>query len=125
MRLAVDRLTEHRLFHINVDGNSSEETYKIIGSGEKTADMFLKKQVSELTMKDCAKYAYLAIMYMDQYCPGLGVGVEPDHTPDIMYIAQDKTTQHPAPPGDILEFKKFTEERLEQFRLSFDKIIKE
>ena len=116
---------EHKLYHIDVDGSWTEETYRAIGSGEKTADMFCKGLSNELTIKNFSKRAYLAIMYMDQYCPGLGVGVEPDDNPDIRYLRYNEEWDRKAPAEDILEFKKLTNEKMEQFRQSFDKIIME
>src|SRR5207244_11135212 len=45
---------------------------------------------NKITMKDFARHACLAIEFMDQYCPALGVGVEPERIPDIKYLYYDQ-----------------------------------
>ena len=62
---------------------------------------------------------------MNEYCPGLGVGVESDGVPDIKYLNYNEEWDHPPPPQDILEFKVYTVEKLDQFKRSFDGILKD
>jgi hypothetical protein len=45
-------------------------------------------------------------MYMDRYCPGLGIGVEPHSTPDIRYLSYNEKWDHAPLPEDILEFEE-------------------
>jgi hypothetical protein len=53
-----------------------------------TADIFCSSlEYNKITVKEFIKQACLAIMYKkDQYYPGLGVGVEPEKTPNIKYL---------------------------------------
>ncbi len=84
---ALHQYKQSELYYINTKGESQKVTdYKAIGSGGKTADIFCETlQHNEIRMKDFIKQAYLAIMFMDKYCPGLGVGVEADGIPNIKY----------------------------------------
>jgi hypothetical protein len=67
-------------------------------------------------MKEFAKRAYFAIMFMNQYRPALGVGVEPDGVPRVTYLPYDKERDEDATPEDIEEYKKYTTEKLEAVR---------
>ena len=118
------------LYHINTDGMWNEIIdYKAIGSGEDLADKFCKRlDFGKITMKEFTKHAYLSIMFMNQYCPALGVGVEPEETPDIRYMSYNETWDvDPVKkkPEDIEGFKKHTSEKLGEFGQVFDKIVKE
>jgi 20S proteasome alpha/beta subunit len=123
---ALHQRNNSELHYINTKGD--DETvirYKAIGSGGKTADIFCKKlEHNSITMKDFTKRGFLAMMYMDKYCPGLGVGVEPYGAPDITYLNYNEERDHPPPEQDMLEFKKYTDERLGQFKQGFDAIVK-
>jgi 20S proteasome alpha/beta subunit len=123
---ALHERNNSEIHHINTKGEDETVTrYKAIGSGGKTADIFCKKlEHNNITMKDFTKHAFLAIMYMDRFCPGLGVGVEPKGVPDITYLNYNEEWDHPPPEQDMLEFKKYTDERLDQFKQGFDSILK-
>ncbi|MDQ6862400.1 MAG: hypothetical protein M3044_01105, partial [Thermoproteota archaeon] len=123
---ALQQRNNSELHYINTKGEDETVTrHKAIGSGGKTADMFSRKlEHNIITMKDFTKHAFLAIMYMDKYCPGLGVGVEPDDAPDITYLNCNEEWEHPPPEQDMLEFKKNTDERSVQFKQGFDAILK-
>jgi 20S proteasome alpha/beta subunit len=125
--IALHRRKDSELHYIDVKGEDETVThYKAIGSGKKTAEIFCKKlEHSNITMKEFTKHAFLAIMYMKEYCPGLGVGVESDGVPVIKYLSYNEEWDHPPPLQDILEFKKYTMEKLDQFKRSFDAILKE
>jgi hypothetical protein len=69
-------------------------------------------------MKEFAKHAYFAIMYMNQYRPSLGVGVEPDDTPRVTYLPYDKENDEDATPEDIDEYKQYTNKKLEDVKHS-------
>jgi hypothetical protein len=113
---ALHQRNNSELHYINTKGEDETVTgYKAIGSGGKTADIFCKTlRHNSLTMKDFAKHGYLAVMYMDKCCPGLGVGVEPEGTPDIKYLNYKEEWDHHPPEEDMLEFKKYTVEKLDQ-----------
>ena len=115
------------LYHIGVDGTWNEiRNYKAIGSGSTVADMVCcGLEHNNITMKDFAGRASLAIDYMDQYCPGLGVGVEPEGAPDIKYLDYNEEKDKPASEQDRKEYKKYSQERLQRFKQSFDTILKE
>lgn len=119
------------LYHIDESGNSNKVSsgYKAIGSGEEMADMFCATlEFGKIRMKEFIKHAFLAIMYMNQYCPALGVGVEPERIPDIKYLYYDQEwDKEPAKdsPQDIEDCKNYANERLEQIRQAFERIVKE
>jgi 20S proteasome alpha/beta subunit len=112
------------LYHINTKGECEEVTgYKAIGSGGKTADIFCESlQHNEITMKDFIKQAYLAIMFMDKYCPGLGVGVEADGIPNIKYLYYNKEWDLEPTPQDIEEYKEHANYRLGQIGETFERV---
>jgi 20S proteasome alpha/beta subunit len=119
------------LYHIDDNGNSNKilSGYKAIGSGEEMANMFCETlDFGKIRMKEFIKHAFLAIMYMTQYCPALGVGVEPERIPDIKYLYYDQEwDKEPAKdsPQDIEDCKNYANERLEQIRQAFGRIVKE
>jgi hypothetical protein len=110
-----------QLYHIDDKGRVYRiNDYIAVGSGYREADNICKSlPIQSMTMKDFVKRAYFAIMFMNQYHPGLGVGVEPDGIPSIKYMYYDKEwDREPAKdsPQDIEDCKKYTEERLEQIK---------
>jgi|GEM_PF-932472 20S proteasome alpha/beta subunit len=115
------------LYYIHEDGNWNKvEQYQAIGSGSTVAEMVCGGlEHNNITMRDFARRAYLAIDYMHQYCPGLGVGVEPQGAPDIKYLHYNEDKDKPASEQDKKEYKKYSQERLQRFKQSFDTILKE
>jgi 20S proteasome alpha/beta subunit len=113
---ALHQWNNSELHYINTKGEDETVTrYKAIGSGRKTADIFCKKlEHNSITMKDFTKHAHFAVMYMNKCCPGLGVGVEPGGIPDIKYLDYNEEWDHEPPEQDILHFKKYCDEKLEQ-----------
>jgi 20S proteasome alpha/beta subunit len=66
------------LYHIDEGGNPHKvlSRYKSIESGEDMADKFCRGlDFDKITMKEFTQHAYLAIMFMNQYCPALGEGL--------------------------------------------------
>jgi 20S proteasome alpha/beta subunit len=116
------------LYHIDANGKSNkvESGYKAIGSGKHIADMFCRAlEFEKISMKEFIKHAYLAIGYLIEYCPELGVGVEPERSPDIKYLYYDLREQA-ASDEDKEEYKNSTnKEKLEQKRQALQKIAKE
>ena len=106
---ALHQRNNSELHYINTKGEDETIThYKAIGSGGKTADIFCKKlEHNSITMRDFTKHVFLAIMYMNKYCPGLGVGVEYEAAPDISYLNYNQEWDHPPPEQDMLQFKKY------------------
>jgi hypothetical protein len=89
--------------------------YVSIGSGKKTADMFLEKvRTDEIAMNDFAKHAYLAIMYMNQFLPDIRVGVEPNAFPLVKYLDYDEIWDKEASEQGINEFRMYSEEKLRE-----------
>jgi 20S proteasome alpha/beta subunit len=117
------------LYHIEKDGSWNEvRNYTDIGSGSTFANTFCGKlDLENTTMREFAKHAYLAIMFMNQYYPALGVGVEHDDTPDIRYMGYkeqwdiDPTKNR---QQDIEDFKKYTNQKLQEFEDAFERIVK-
>jgi len=100
-------------------------TYVAIGSGKKVADRFCQSlPVSKITMKEFVKHAYFSIMYMDQYCEGLGVGVETDGVPLIRYLDYSKEWDDEPPKEDKEYFKKYSDERLNEIKQTLDRVLK-
>ena len=117
------------LYHIDIDGRSDEiADYKAIGSGSIIADKFCGKlSHNQITMKDLTKHAYLAINFMDQYCPALGVGVDSGGVPNIKYLYYDRESDKDAAkdmPQDIDEYKKYADYKLQKIIQSLDSILK-
>jgi 20S proteasome alpha/beta subunit len=110
-------------YHVDDSGNSNKvlSGYIAIGSGKDMADMFCGRlDHFNIKMKEFIKHAYLAIMFMNNYCPTLGVGVESGGIPDIKYLYYDKEwDKEPAKdsPQDIQDCKNYTNEKLEQFKM--------
>lgn len=109
------------LYHIDEHGNSNKvSSYMAIGSGKEMTDMFCGTlDHVNIKMKEFIKHAYLAIMFMNNYCPALGVGIEAGNIPDIKYLYYDKEwDKEPAKdsPQDIVDCKKYTDEKLEHFK---------
>ncbi len=99
------------LYYIKKNGEIVNSDYIALGSGEETANKFLKNvKPRETTMKDFAKRACLAIMYMSTQ-PDSRVGVEPTGFPTIIYLDYNKETDEPAPQKDIEEFRIFIEKK--------------
>jgi 20S proteasome alpha/beta subunit len=115
------------LYHFAATGIWDEiANYKAIGTGSTIADnICCGLEHNKITMKDFTRHAYLAIDYMDLYCPGLGVGIEPKGVPDIKYLAYDKVWEEKASEEDVKGYKKYSAEKLEGLRQSFDTILKE
>lgn len=53
---------------------------------------------------------------MNRYRPALGVGVEPDGVPRVTYLHYDKVRDEDATAEDIEEYKKYTNQKLEDVR---------
>ena len=117
------------LYHIDESGNPNISDYKAIGSGKEIADIFCGAlKFDKILMREFIRHAYLAIMYMDKYCPGFGVGVEPEGNPDIKYLYYDQEwDKEPAKesPQDIEDCKNYTDKKLKRFREQFDVVLKE
>jgi 20S proteasome alpha/beta subunit len=90
------------LYYIKHNGEYSLENYIAIGSGKDVAnDICRSLNFNKISMKEFAKHAYLAIMYMDQYCPGLGVGVAPNDSLLVRYLNYNEEWDQHANPEDI------------------------
>jgi hypothetical protein len=63
-------------------------------------------------MKDFIKQAYLAIMFMDQYCPELGVSVEANGIPNIKYLYYNTEWDLEPTQQDIEWYKEYVNDRL-------------
>jgi 20S proteasome alpha/beta subunit len=79
MLVARHRGVNSELYHIDISGKTNKINYKAIGIGKLIADTFCKKLFEDNhkqpTMKEFIKRAYTAIMYMEQFCSGMGVGI--------------------------------------------------
>jgi hypothetical protein len=73
-------------------------------------------------MKDFIKQAYLAIMFMDKYCPELGVSVEADGIPNIRYLYYNTEWDLEPTQQDIEWYKEYVNDRLGQIRETFERI---
>jgi len=112
------------LYHIDIDGNPHLVNYKSIGIGRHIADKFCASVAfHEIAMKDFIKYAYLAIAYMEQCCPGIGVGLGDDGIPTVKYMYRNKVDDEEAPPKDINDCKQFAD-KLRSLKESFDAMAK-
>jgi len=113
------------LYYIKHDGEYPSKNYIAIGSGKEIANKICQSlNWNKISMKEFAKHAYLAITYMDQYCPWLGVGVAPNDSPQVRYLNYNEEWDQDANPDDIREFREFTDERLEYIRKAFEKLAK-
>lgn len=115
------------LYYIDEHGISNKVfNYMSIGTGKEIANMLCGDlDHINMEMKEFIKHAYLAIMYMDRYCSGLGVGVEPESNPDIKYIGyNDEWDIDPAEkrPQDIMQCKNYTDAKLEEVKQAFQSI---
>ena len=121
------QLKNTQLYYIDDTGRENKiNDYIAIGSGKGEADIMCKKlEHNSITMKEFAKHAYLSIIYMNQYRPALGVGVEQDDVPRVTYLPYDKEKDEDATPEDIEEYKKFTSERLEAIRHDLEGLTRE
>ena len=100
------------IYYIKKNGEVVNSDYIAFGSGEETANKFLKKvKPKTITMKEFAKHAYVAIMYMNTQ-PDSRVGVEPNGFPTIIYLDYNKEWDKEASEKDIEEFKIFAERNL-------------
>ena len=116
--VAKHQWNDTQLYYIDDKGIDNKiDDYIAIGSSKGEADNLCKSlSVHDMTMKDFAKHAYFAIMFMNQYHPGLGVGVEPDGAPGIKYLHYEAEWDKEATPEDIKEYKQYTNQRLEGVR---------
>jgi len=113
------------LYHIDVDGNSQPLNYKSIGIGRHIADKFCTPlSLDTIRMNDFIKYAYLSIAYMEECCPGIGVGLGEDGIPTVKYMYRNKDDDEEAPPKDIEECKKFVKNKLRSVKENFDAVVK-
>ena len=116
---------DSELHHIDANGKYNKVEYMAIGSGKEVANAFCQSlQFDKVTMKEFVQQAYLAIMYMDQYCPGLGVGVGPDGIPRIKYLNYDDEWDREPTTDEIEEYKQYTKKQLEHFKEAFDAMKK-
>lgn len=105
------------LYHFGLNGNYKAVDYIAIGSGKDTADMFCKSlPFKKMTMKDFVDEAYFAISYMEQYCPGLGVGIGPDGVPSIKYLDYEQEWDKEPEIVDVTGFETYANARLEQVK---------
>ena len=61
-------------------------------------------------------------MFMDKYCPGLGVGVEADGIPNIKYLYYNTEWDLEPTQQDIEWYKEYVHDRLGQIRETFERI---
>jgi 20S proteasome alpha/beta subunit len=97
------QLRNTQLYYIDDKGKENKiNDYIAIGSGKGEADLICKNlEHKSITMKEFAKHAYFAIMYMDRHHPSLGVGVEHGDIPRVTYLGYDKERDEDATPEDI------------------------
>jgi hypothetical protein len=76
-----------------------------------------------MTMKVFSKFAFLAIIWMNQYRPELGVGVENDGVPIIKYLNYNEEWDKAPPSEDMCEFKEYTNGVLKE-QDALDEILK-
>jgi 20S proteasome alpha/beta subunit len=109
------QLRNTQLYYIDDKGKENKiSDYIAIGSGKGEADIICKDlEHNNITMKEFAKHAYFAIMDMNKYHPGLGVGVEPGGVPRVTYLHYDKETDEDATLNDIEEYKKYSDQKNE------------
>jgi hypothetical protein len=67
----------------------------------------------------------LAIHFMDQYCPALGVGVEQGGVPNIKYLYYDQEWDKEPTKEDINEYREYTSTRLPKIIEGIDSILKQ
>jgi hypothetical protein len=67
-------------------------------------------------MKNFIKEAYFAIKYMEQYCPGLGVGVGSGGVPSIKYLDYEQVWDKEPEIVDITGFETYANARIEQVK---------
>lgn len=74
-------------------------------------------------MRDFIKHAYLAIAYMEECCPGIGVGLGDDGIPTVKYMYRQKPDDEEAPREDINDCKQFAN-KLSSIKEAFDAMKK-
>ena len=117
MLIAKHQKKASELYHFGLNGNYKAVDYIAIGSGKDTADMFCKSlPFKKMTMKDFVDEAYFAISYMEQYCPGLGVGIGPDGVPSIKYLDYEQEWDKEPEIVDVTGFETYANARLEQVK---------
>lgn len=115
--IAKHQTTSSELYHFNIHGDYNPVNYMAIGSGKDTADMFCKSlPFKEMTMKSFIERAYLAIMFMEQYCPGLGVGVGANGVPNIKYLSYEQVWDKEPETEDITNYKTYANTILERVK---------
>lgn len=113
------------LYHIDVDGNPHLENYKSIGIGSRIADKFCATLThNEIKMRNFIKHAYLAIAYMEECCPGIGVGLGDEGIPTVKYMYLQKRDDEEAPLNHIDECKQFAKDKLREAKENLDRIAK-
>jgi 20S proteasome alpha/beta subunit len=108
---------DSELYHFSTNGDYNTVDYIAIGSGKDAADMLCKPlPFKEMTMRNFIKEAYFAIKYMEQYCPGLGVGVESGGVPSIKYLDYEQVWDKEPEIADIEGYETYANERLEKVK---------
>lgn len=114
------------LYHIDVGGKVNFVNYKSIGIGKHIADKFCASiPHQQIATRDFIKHAYTAISYMEQCCPGIGVGFGTDGAPTIKYMYREKVDDEDAPPEDIQRCKPFASNKLTTLKQNFDEVIRD
>lgn len=110
------------LHHVDVNGNSTKLEYKAIGIGKDIADIFCKKIIrgGRPKIKEFVKTAYTAILYMERFCVGMGIGIGED-IPKIKYLyynLEDDSEEIRSPFSE--ECKDHAKNELRKMTESFD-----
>jgi 20S proteasome alpha/beta subunit len=104
--LIAKHIGEHsQLHHIDIIGKDIKLDHKAIGIGKDITDIFCKKIIEDgrrPKIKEFVKAAYIAIMYMERFCPGMGVGVGED-IPKIKYLYHNQPTDYEEIPSVFTE----------------------
>jgi len=99
---------------IDSEGHYSQAVYVARGSGKEIVNEFCGSlNYPQLKMKDFAKLAYAAIMYIERYIPQLYVGVGPEQ-PTVHYLPYDSEWDKAAPNSDMDFFRRHTNEKLKE-----------
>jgi 20S proteasome alpha/beta subunit len=108
--LAVNHQPENsHLYYIDERGNIFRIPYQAIGSGQEVADHFCKSSLrKQISMKEFATQAYLAIKFMEQGRPDLFVG----GTPTVKYMKDNEKWDIFAPYKDMKEFEHYAKKYL-------------
>jgi 20S proteasome alpha/beta subunit len=111
------------LYYIKKNGEVWNSDCITFGSGKETADKFLKNVKSrDTTMKEFARRACLAIMFMNTQRDSR-VGVEPNGFPTIIYIDYDQELDKEAPKKDIEEFRISIEKKFVEHDIQLENLI--